>query len=41
VSTPPPPTAQGSNFLVVGRPIIQAPSPRTAALKILEEIKNS
>jgi len=31
---------QGSNFLVVGRPIIQAPSPRTAVLKILEEMKN-
>ena len=39
VATPQAAIQQGSNFLVVGRPIIQAPSPRTAALKILEEMK--
>jgi orotidine-5'-phosphate decarboxylase len=39
VATPKAAMEQGSNFLVVGRPIIQAPSPRAAALKILEEIK--
>lgn len=40
VNTPAAAIAQGSNFLVVGRPIIQAPSPRAAALKILEDMKN-
>ena len=40
VATPKSAMEQGSNFLVVGRPIIQAPSPRDAALKILEEIKS-
>jgi orotidine-5'-phosphate decarboxylase len=39
VATPQAAIKQGSNFLVVGRPIIQAVSPRAAALKILEEIK--
>lgn len=39
VATPLVAIQQGSNFLVVGRPIIQAPSPRAAALKILEEMK--
>jgi orotidine-5'-phosphate decarboxylase len=39
VATPQAAILQGSNFLVVGRPIIQAASPRTAALKILEDIK--
>jgi len=39
VATPQVAIEQGSNFLVVGRPIIQASSPRTAALKILGEIK--
>ncbi len=39
VATPQAAISQGSNFLVVGRPIIQAPSPRTAALRILEEMK--
>jgi orotidine-5'-phosphate decarboxylase len=41
VATPAMAMAQGSNFLVVGRPILQASSPRTAALKILEEIKSN
>ena len=39
VATPKAAIQQGSNFLVVGRPIIQAVSPRKAALDILEEIK--
>ena len=39
VATPREALKQGSNFLVVGRPIIQAPSPRTAALQILEDMK--
>jgi len=39
VATPQAAILQGSNFLVVGRPIIQAPSPRTAVQKILEEMK--
>ena len=41
VATPHTAIAQGSNFLVVGRPIIQASSPRTAAHKILEEMKKA
>ena len=39
VATPKVAILQGSNFLVVGRPIIQALSPRTAALQILEDMK--
>jgi orotidine-5'-phosphate decarboxylase len=39
VATPQAAIAQGSNYLVVGRPIIQAASPREAVLKILEEMK--
>jgi orotidine-5'-phosphate decarboxylase len=39
VATPQAAIKQGSNFLVVGRPIIQAPSPRAAALKILNDMK--
>jgi orotidine-5'-phosphate decarboxylase len=38
VATPKVAIQEGSNFLVVGRPIIQAASPRSAALKMLEEI---
>ncbi len=37
-ATPAAAMQSGSDFIVVGRPIIQAPSPRQAALKILEEI---
>jgi len=39
VATPKAAILQGSNFLVVGRPILQAASPRKAALQILEDIK--
>jgi orotidine-5'-phosphate decarboxylase len=39
VATPKAAIQQGSNFLVVGRPIIHAASPRAAALQILEEMK--
>jgi len=39
VATPAVAIKQGSNYLVVGRPIIQAKHPREAALKILEEIR--
>ena len=31
----------GSDYLVVGRPIIQAPDPRDAALKIIEEMQKA
>ena len=37
-ATPAAAMQSGSDFIVVGRPIIQAPSPRQAALKILGEI---
>ena len=39
VATPQVAIEQGSNFLVVGRPIIQAKSRREAALNILKEMK--
>jgi orotidine-5'-phosphate decarboxylase len=39
VATPQAAIKQGSNFLVVGRPIIQDPSPRRAAQKILEDMR--
>ncbi len=39
VATPARAVANGSNFLVVGRPIILSPSPRAAALRILEDMK--
>jgi orotidine-5'-phosphate decarboxylase len=39
VATPQAAIQHGSNFLVVGRPVIQASSPRAVALKILEDIK--
>ena len=39
VATPASAILQGSNFLVVGRPIIQASSPRIAALQILKDMK--
>ena len=39
VATPAVAIKQGSNYLVVGRPIIQAQHPREAAIKILEEIR--
>jgi len=41
VATPAVAIQQGSNFLVVGRPIIQAQAPRHAALHILDEMKKA
>ncbi|MBI3313157.1 MAG: orotidine-5'-phosphate decarboxylase [Candidatus Omnitrophica bacterium] len=39
VMTPAQALANGSDYLVIGRPIVQAPNPRTAAEKIIAEIK--
>ena len=39
VATPAMAVRAGSSFLVVGRPILQAPDPRAAALAILEEMR--
>ena len=39
VATPKDAISSGSDYLVVGRPIVKAPSPRKAAQEILEEIK--
>ena len=41
VATPAEAIRQGSNFLVVGRPIIQAASPRVAALDILKQMNDA
>ena len=39
VTTPADAIANGSNFLVVGRPVVNAPDPAAAAKQILKEIK--
>jgi orotidine-5'-phosphate decarboxylase len=40
VATPAAAIASGSNYLVVGRPIVQAQNPREAALEIMKELRN-
>ena len=40
-STPEMAVKSGSNFLVVGRPILQSPDPSASALKILAEIETA
>lgn len=41
VTTPADAIASGSNFLVVGRPVVNAPDPAAAAKQILKEIKEA
>ena len=41
VATPTLAVRAGSDFLVVGRPILEAADPRAAALAILNEIRNA
>ena len=41
VATPTLAVRAGSNFLVVGRPILEAKDPRAASMAILDEIKNA
>lgn len=41
VATPAMATQAGANFLVVGRPILEAPDPRAAATAILAEMKSA
>jgi len=41
IMTPKDAIKKGSNYIVIGRPILNADSPREAALKIAEEIKQS
>ena len=40
-TTPAEAIASGSDFLVVGRPILRAPNPRDAAQKILDEMQQA
>ncbi|MBI5150238.1 MAG: orotidine-5'-phosphate decarboxylase [Candidatus Omnitrophica bacterium] len=41
VTTPADAIVKGSDFLVVGRPVVEAPDPAAAAKQILEEIKQA